>query len=221
MDLVKAIHDVFNSTIEKRRNYIGASQAGKACSRAIWYSISVERQEAPPQRKIIFEVGKYLERMIVSALSKSSSLSITEPCEENDFLFVKDDIAGFEGHVDGLLSCHETGETFVLEIKTANDDNFNKFKKEGLLSWAPYYYSQVQCYLGMLKVERGILLAINKNNGELHQEIVHYDDIFYHQLKSKVKHILSLTEPPEKLNKNPQYYICRMCEFKDICHEPS
>ena len=70
----------------------------------------------------------------------------------------------------------------------------------------------------MTGLSNGVLIAINKDTSELHQEWVNFDEILYAELKQKAKRISLACEPPDKINKSPVYKICNRCKFKKICH---
>ena len=42
--------------------------------------------------------------------------------------------------------------------------------------------------------------------------------LFRSQLREKAHIVTTATVPPPRLNDNPDYYQCRYCDFKDICH---
>jgi hypothetical protein len=62
------------------------------------------------------------------------------------------------------------------------------------------------------------MLAINKNTGEINDEYVEFNNVFYENLKYKAQYIASCEEPPERINNNPIFYLCSMCQYKETCH---
>ncbi len=199
------------------RHYIGASSIGKQCSRAIWYSfIGAEQTNPSPSLRTTFEIGKRLEGLLLDYMEEAG-LNLIRPNHNNNQLFMQDkDVLIFQGHCDAVLFIGN--EPNVVEIKTANTASFSRFKNHGLREWNETYYAQLQSYLGMSGYKRGVLLAIDKNTSELHHEWVDYDDIFYHELKMKALAISVIGEPPEKINKNPIYFLCNMCNYRRTCH---
>ncbi len=215
MDLINEIKSaIIANASQEERKYIGASLIGRQCNREIWYRYhGIEGESITPRTLVTFEIGHRLEEMLIDYI-KLTGIPIEEPCESNNWLAVKDaDIAYFSGHMDAVIN-HDS----VLEIKTTNKAGFSRFLNEGLRSWSSSYYSQLQAYMGMSGLEKGVLFALNKDTSEFHCEWVEYDDIFYHELRIKALAIASIDEPPAKLNKNPTFYICNRCQFKSICH---
>ncbi len=202
------------SHIEEHREYMGASSIGNPCSRAIWYAYKGHAKKPFTAKQLrTFEMGRILEGMI-----KDQVRLLGLPLEDNAQITAcyDDDVKIFQGNVDGMLEIN--GRYVILEIKTAKDSSFQTFVTKGLRTWSPNYYSQVQAYMGMKGVESAYILVLNKNTGDLHDEYVQFDDLFYHELKAKAKIISEAIEPPERVNKSPLYYICAMCQYKEVCH---
>jgi hypothetical protein len=205
---------VVKSHVDENRDYIGSSSIGNPCSRAIWYAYKGHEKKPLTAKQIrTFEMGKILEEMI-----KEQVRLLGFPLNDgSQFTACYDDeVKVFQGNVDGLLEIN--GRYVVLEIKTANDANFQAFFKKGLKAWSPSYYAQVQAYMGMKGVSEAYIVVLNKNTAELHDEHVQFDDIFYHELKAKAKIISEAEDPPERINKSPLFYVCGMCQYKEVCH---
>lgn len=205
---------VEQSHVGESREYIGSSSIGNPCSRAIWYAYKGHEKKPLTAKQIrTFEMGKILEEMI-----KEQVRLLGFPLNDGAQFTAcyDDDIKIFQGNVDGMLEIN--GRFVILEIKTANDSNFQSFLKKGLKEWSPTYYSQVQAYMGMKGVDSAYILVLNKNTAELHDEYVKFDDLFYHELKAKAKIISEAEEPPERINKSPLFYMCSMCQYKEVCH---
>ena len=219
MDILKLINKAVSAANPKEyRQYIGASSIGKPCKRAIWYGYhGAEQKDVSSALQITFDIGKTLEKLLLEYIGLTD-LKLEIPLEENKWLFCQDsELKEFQGHMDGLLYLDELSPT-VLEIKTAKSSSFQKFVKDGLLKWNYIYYAQLQAYMGMANLNEGILLAINKDNSELHMETVEFDYDYYELLKDKVRTILESKEPPDKINNNSCFIICQRCDFQKICH---
>lgn len=209
---------IAESPPDEKRRYIGASSIGNKCDRAIWYGyMGAESTQPPPSLKTTFDIGKRLEGMLLDYM-ELAGLNVVRGTPENNNLLLKDkEVPLFQGHCDAILITKDNGSA-IVEIKTANTASFSKFKTHGLIAWRESYYAQLQAYLGMKGYSQGVLLAIDKNTSELHHEWVTYDDIYYHQLREKARRISQATEAPEKLNKNPIFYVCNQCAYRRTCH---
>jgi len=194
---------------------------------SIWYSFNgTEGAPFSAKLKRTFEIGHRLEAMMLDYIESAgfNLLRVRANTHDEDFtdqnkeLDCQDsEIAIFQGHMDAILNLNEDHK-IVLEIKTANDSEFNKFVKEKVQRWRPAYYAQVQSYMGMKEFKSALFIVLNKNTSDWHAEWVEYDPIAFHELRAKAQSISQATEPPPKINENPCYYVCNMCRFKQVCH---
>jgi hypothetical protein len=197
------------NNLDEPRYYVGASSIGKACERQIWYQangyIGVYKEEL----KITFLMGKILETMLLDLLASVIS---------KDSLFCKDsELDRFQGNMDAIIligSCKA-----ILDIKTAKASSFLIFKRKGLRQWNETYYAQLQAYMGMTGIHKAVLLCLNKDSSELHEEWITFNEIYYAMLKEKARRIIDAKLLiPERINDSPLYYLCNMCGFKEDCH---
>lgn len=219
MDLVKMVYDCIESTQKnEKRLYIGASSIGHQCRRYIWYSMKGMKSEGLNAKNYItFEIGKRLETMVLEYLEKAD-IDVERANPANFHLLFEDsDIDIFRGHADAILR-FGYDNSVILEIKTAKNSSFERFKNKGLLQWSETYYAQLQAYMGMSDIKQGVLLAINKDNSELHCEWVNFDSAYYTRLRDKAISIHRSESEPEKINQSPLYMLCNRCSFKKICH---
>ena len=215
--LISHLKQALENHTDAPRNYIGASGIGNPCERKIWYSYKGLAGKDKPELKLTFEIGKRLEAMILDIFEKTP-IQVIRPSEENCDLFCVDkDLPSFSGHMDAILVL-ESGERIILDIKTAKASSYAKFVNQGLKAWNMQYYAQLQAYMGMTGLNRAILLAINKDSSEMHEEWVWFNDIYYQELKMKAARIIDCEVEPARINKSPLFYLCRMCSYSEKCH---
>jgi Domain of unknown function DUF83 len=198
------------------RDYIGASSIGHPCLRHIWYNYNkYPRKQFSAKQKRTLTTGKYLESLLIEEILNAD---INIDYNENGSHHLYDyDYPVFQGNMDAVMMIDN--KQVVLEIKTAKDSSFKNFVKNGLYKWNIQYYSQIQSYLGMADINHAYILVINKDTGELHDEFITFDELHYSLIKHKVNEVINAKEPPEKINKSPIFYICNMCQYKEICHK--
>ena len=211
--LIESIKSVLKKRIDEPRKYLGASAIGNSCHRAIWYSVNYpEYAQITERQRLTFEIGHRLESMIIDLLIESG-LSIIRP-----YTFVCRDYPIFQGNSDFAI-VDESGEMISLgEIKTAKDDSFKIFVKKGLRLWYPEYYDQVQSYMGMSGIDNYIVIALNKDTSELHEEFVEFDQIWYECLVEKAKRIGESKDIPDGINNNASFFKCKICFYTKECH---
>lgn len=222
MDLIKAINDAISQrNREENRLYIGASNIGNPCLRAVWYAYKgYESEKFPTNTQITFDIGKNLERLLLDYL-EASGMNIERANEANNYLFCQHEkIKDFQGHIDALIHT-DNAEPIILEIKTAKASSFAVFKKDGLKVWSKIYYSQIQSYMGMTGYKSAIILVLNKDSSELCMEWVYFDEDYYLMISDKAQFIKNNTSPPERINNNSCYHLCARCVYKNVCHYQS
>jgi hypothetical protein len=210
MKLIETIHKNLLEKPQEKRLYIGASTIGRPCARAIWYGYKGVEKEFDARTLLTFEVGKALERVIKCFALKPLW---EEFWDEVDVKVNCKEVPELQGTLDAIVN-----EEIVLEIKSAKDASFSVFRRDGLRKWSTNYFYQIQAYMGMAGLLKGVLLAINKDTSELHEEWVDFEPKVYEDIKRKAQAIVDCNEPPMRINNNPAFYVCNRCEFKGVCH---
>jgi len=72
--------------------------------------------------------------------------------------------------------------------------------------------------MGMSGIHEAYVIAINKDTSALHDEHVRFDAMAYDMLCIKASRIIEATEPPPKINQNSSFFMCRVCQYKKVCH---
>jgi hypothetical protein len=193
------------------REYLGMSQIGFPCAKKLWLGIHGYKEELGATEnagriKRIFEQGEIIEDKIIKEL-EAAGYQITNRQESfSDF------DGQFKGHCDGII--HKvTSQPHILEIKSANKDNFEAFVKQGI-GFKPEYYAQVICYMGYAEINRALFIVENKNNQDLYSERVHFVKDHFLRLKDRAKWIIEAETP---LEMTPGKY-CYFCTYNEtVC----
>lgn len=195
------------------RDYIGASIIGSDCLRQIWYELKGTKGagvSAKIQRT--WDIGKRLESLVIRWLTDAGfAIEITNKD------LVSEKVTDFKGHVDALIKLEE--EVFILEIKTAKDASYGVFAGNGLKIWNPQYYAQIQSYMGMSGIHGAFIIVLNKDNSDLCDEWISFDDDFYKKLEEKALFISQAVTEPPRISGSPLWYKCKLCKFNKVCHE--
>ncbi|MFA5599051.1 MAG: hypothetical protein WDA06_00505 [Phenylobacterium sp.] len=176
---------------------------------------------------------------------KENVLGVFKPlqcmCGHTEFYYeevlVHSDELNFHGHADMILDFSnveyskysDLGFTMnlggipekpiVVDMKTANDNNFVKTKSHGP---DPAYIIQLTIYANILGCEYGVLIYENKNKSDALAFKIHkntdtiYADVVKQatMMKEMAKH--NLLPPPRPASKD--CFECRKCLFKKVCH---
>jgi CRISPR/Cas system-associated exonuclease Cas4 (RecB family) len=192
---------------EQSRFYI--TDAGK-CSRLVFFKFkNVPRKEMEANILRMFDHGDYIHQLIMSALLGVKDLHIIS----SEIDIPPQEIVS--GRADAIIS--DGKDLYVLDIKSMNSMIFRSLeepKDENL--------NQIQLYLHYFKIQKGILLYVNKDNQELKEFIVNYDSEHAARLIQslhKLKTQIDTDIVPSRIPTYPVDWQCRYCQFKEICDQ--
>jgi hypothetical protein len=77
----------------------------------------------------------------------------------------------------------------------------------------------MQTYMGWSGMTRALYVALNKDTDDIHIERVRFDKAHFERIRQKAKAVIFATEPPDRMNESPAFYLCKWCAFNSICHE--
>jgi len=203
------------------RGYLGASSIGESCVRKLWYKFRFAKKEQIDDARLIrlFNRGHLEEARFIALLQMINVKVHYQDADLKQYSFSKlgDHFRGrCDGVAENIPDC--PNETVLLEFKTASEKNFADLQKKGVKVSQPKYYSQIQAYLGAIGLDKCLFCSVNKNNDELYFEIVDKDIEHYKYLLDKAENVIFNTILPPKINESPAWYICKWCEYNDICH---
>jgi CRISPR/Cas system-associated exonuclease Cas4 (RecB family) len=117
------------------------------------------------------------------------------------------------GRADAIL-CMDN-ENYVLDIKSINSMLFRKLevpKEENVY--------QVQLYMHFFGIKKGILLYVDKDQQNLKEFFLDYDESLCKGLMDKFYALKAQVEAdtlPAKLEDYPRNWQCTYCQYKDVC----
>lgn len=195
------------------------SSAGHECKRKLFFLFNgcfYEQRKMDPSRVLMIKEGVRLEEDLIADIERIIFME-QWPKTQKEFKIPSSDFLS-AGKTDFFLDDENT----IIEIKTMSRNSFNQLKKKGLKEYSNKYYTQVQIYLNELFSQRGeangILIALNRDTFELYEENILYDQEYAIEAINTVKNISLSDDIPMRLSEDSKYYICRMCEYKDLCH---
>lgn len=205
---------------QEHRMHLGASIIGHECSRAIWLTHRwAETENLPGQKLRLFESGHLQEPRLVADLRRIG-VEVHDTAPDGSQWRVRALGGHFGGSMDGAaLGVPEAPKTWhVIEMKTANQKSFDATVKGGVKKAKPQHYAQMTAYMGLTSMDRALYLMVNKNTDEIYSERVRFDNDEFRRIMTRAEMILKMAEPPERISKDPSWYQCGYCKFKDHCH---
>ncbi len=202
---------------------LSASKAGFPCLRNLWYTVNgYSGCENDTHTQRIFDVGTYLEPVIVDWLRQDGWLVEYNPCSQQAALEVSIPVKGgkLTGHPDCIISKGDV-QNALVDIKTMNDRALNYWKHEGTLNSKPQYVVQLHVYaMGLtllgIEIERLGIVGVNKNNSEMYIDFFPFDGFIAESITDKAERLFALYEPP-KFNCPSETSACNYCEYSSAC----
>ena len=217
-----AISDAYSADSFPFRSHLGASIIGGPCVRKVWYSFRWSWITKHSGRLLrLFNRGHTEEARFI-ALLLSIGCTVYQQDEHGNQFRIKHAQGHFGGSGDGValgLPDLPVGEPVLLEFKTSADSPFKKVLKEGVKRAKPEHYIQMQVYMGKMRLKYAAYFVVNKNNDELYGELIAFDDAAYNHTLEKAVMLVDMRTPPAKLNESPSFYMCKWCEYMDLCHK--
>jgi hypothetical protein len=202
----------------EHRDHLGISIIGDDCSRKIWYGFRwVKLIQHDPRIRRLFQRGHREEKQFQAFLLWAGfSFRSVDGSEQSR-------ISGVGGHYGGSTDdiclirwCDDL--PIICEYKTHGDKSFADLKEKGLRKSKPQHYKQMSGYGKGFQIKHGLYCAVNKNTDEWYFEFVELDWNLGAELEKKANDIIYSKVPPQKINENPSYWVCKFCDYKDICH---
>lgn len=208
------------------RSHLGASEIGHNCSRYLWYKFRWIAHKVHDGRQYrLFQRGHFEEPRFVEYLE---GIGFKVQMFDEDRLDEVDKgkrqirISACKGHfggsIDGIAEREDTGR-MLTEFKTnGTGKSFNELKLEGCQLKKHQHFSQQSIYGYKLGLSHSIYIVVNKNDDDLHVEVVKLDWKLGAELENKAEMIIFSETPPSKLSQSASYYECSWCDLLSVCH---
>jgi len=136
-------------------------------------------------------------------------------------------MSGVMGHYGGSLDCviilperYNIPEALLGEFKTnGTGRGFNDLLGGGVALSKPLHHTQMSCYGKGFGLKNGAYFNVNKNDDDMHVEIIELDHNLAMQMELKAEQIITAENAPHKLSNDTTFWKCKICSFHGICHE--
>jgi hypothetical protein len=248
--------------LQKPRGHLGASEVGKPCARAVWYSFRRVHTVKHTGRMLrLFARGHreedvvllYLRQAGITVRDYSKRLCLYPPSQtyvllewDEEVVDELDDVSENAGHiaqaaargqgpdqwefkdghfsgsgdgkvVSGMPQCLTLGDG-LWECKTSNEKRFKLVKAKGVVQTNPTHFVQMQMYMHYLGLRWALYMVVNKNDDEMHSEVILYKPEVAQYYVDRAKGIIAQNFAPPKIANSASWWQCRFCDFADVCH---
>ena len=108
----------------------------------------------------------------------------------------------------------------ILEGKTkATGAGFFKLKENGVVLENDQHFTQQSTYGYKTGITHAIYMCANKNDDDLHAELIKLNSTLGKQSVLKADKIINDRQPPEKLSLQSTFFKCKNCSARFVCHD--
>lgn len=211
---------------EPPRDYLGLSGLGRECGRALWYGFRHAKKSSRPASLIrAAQDGFAGEKLMIERFKMVDGVKL-EFTGKDQLEF--SDLSGFlAGHPDGLISgiSPNIEQYHIWEHKQCQESKFNKLVKlvdgnesTALKGWDYTYYCQAMLYCYYSELDSHMLTCSTPGGRATISCQTESNTDLALQLIEKAKNIIFSDAAPQRINNSPSFYLCKWCEFSDICH---
>lgn len=220
----KDLNYLLNSVevVSKPRTYLGMSQIGDPCHRALQYYHYWAFNTIHSKRMLrLFGVGHRMEDTFIQDLQ---SVGFEFESHQSELIGT----AGhWKGHDDGIAISPGimVGDYFIeknvrilTEFKTHNDKSFKELLRDGLKKSKPGHYGQIQEYLDGHGLYLCLYAAYNKNDSTYHFEVVEKDEEYCKDMKRKEMEVIASDSLLPRIGTGKEtWYECKFCDARKVC----
>ena len=195
------------------------SEAGK-CPRQLAYKYhgyEKNGKQIDSRGRTVFYLGDQIELMVF-ARAKLAGVNIMGTGFDQQTVSLKVGEHTIKGHPDGIVITDKG--MMLFECKSMSSFSWKTFDKDGTIDES--YLTQINVYMHCLKLNKCVLVGVNKDSGVLSEHIYEYDPEI---VKSAVENLKSVLESkdanvPRKYGPNDKGHLvwqCVYCGFYGHC----
>ena len=223
------IDEAISAEVETPRQYLGASAIGHECERRVqfyWQSLNglAPVKEFQPRIKRIFDRGNLYEERARQWLKNTGFLFGS--VKNHPFNKFEDYDGLFRGHADGVITgWSQRGIDCPIQLpalwecKCLGSKGWRKLQDEKLKKYSATYFAQSQVYMHYLELPGCLFTAVNADTMEIYHEWIPFSQIDADMYLSRVQTVLTADYPLQKISQDRNFYVCKMCDFREVCHE--
>ena len=212
--------DIYKQEEDQYRTHLGASVIGRECARQVWYMHRWCKPEQFSGRMLrLFNRGNIEEARCVALLRTIGCQVSVNDANDRQFKFsALNQLFGgsLDGIVYGLPDLPD--EHLLSEFKTHNENSFIKLQQDGVEKAKPEHYAQMICYLHAYRLSYAIYIGVNKDDDDLHMEIVEANPVAAERYVERARLILD-NVPPPRISNTPGFWKCKFCPVRGVCFQ--
>lgn len=231
LEALKAIveREFASKSKDEKRDYLGASAIGDPCARKIWYQLHGYEGEPFKAHTIWgFEDGHKQEDEMARRLRMIPGIELwTHGPNGKQYGFTMMD-GKFKGHADGVIRglLQAPKALHIWENKASGQKKYDEFtkakndfgEKNTLEQWNKGYFIQAQLLMHKFQIDRHYCTVELAGGRDVQSCRTEYQPQVAEAAINKADMILSARQEPARVSEKPDFYLCKWCPFREICH---
>lgn len=211
-----------------KRDYLGASTVGHPCARQVYYTYHFGSPDKEWRGLLAIEDGHRSEDLAAQRLRMVRGIELHTHDQNGEQYGFSDFDGKFKGHYDGLIKGLWQAHSIphVWECKATNEKGYKAFEKakkeygekNALENWNKSYYVQAQLYMHYSGYDRHYLTVSYAGGREYSSCRTEYDAATAEQYRDRAYKIINATQPPPRIREEKDFWMCRLCQYKERCH---
>ena len=211
------------------RAYLGASSIGDECDRKLYYQYNnAPREPMSWQGCFATQDGHRTEDLIAERLRLVDGIELVTHKPDGTQYGFSDLDGKFKGHIDGFIRGlpQSPHATHIWENKCAAEKNFKKFNdcvakhgsKGALQAWNYTYYVQAVLYMDYFDKTRHYMTVALAGGRDIASCRTEANPTLAKAMRERAKRIIGATSEPVRISDDKDYYLCRFCSYREVCH---
>jgi hypothetical protein len=220
-----AAYAEWHAANDKIRGHLGASVIGHKCARHAWYAFRWAWLTQHKGRMLrLFDRGHDEEHRIRKWLEIAGHTVVDRHPETGAQFKFHDHGGHFSGSCDGYVSAEgrlpvpKDRGWGTLEDKTHSDKSFSTLLDKGVLQSKLLHYVQSQLYMKYFKTLWTLYFPVNKNDDDIEPQIIWHKPEVADYHSDIARRVIASPTPPPRISENSSWWVCKMCDYRDICH---
>lgn len=207
-----------------RPKRVRPSTLGLECARQLAYDVLwVSKPKAVPAHVLrLFETGQREELRLLDDLRRAGWEVFSQDPHNPKRQVSAEALDGHSfGYLDGIgRDRANNGPWRVIECKSHNKASFEKLEKlQSVEAAKPEHFAQLQIYMYLLDIPRGIYTAKCKDNDKEYFELVDLNKSYVERLFEKAGMLIGKRLLPPKIGASAKSYKCQFCNHTAVCHD--
>lgn len=219
-EVLPKMEDAYRGESDGFRSHLGFSLLGGDCAFELWLGFRwADIPKFPARILRLFNRGHLEEARFIAMFQAADIPCWYETPDGGQYR-----VSHCNGHsgsaLDSVVKIPELeGEPAYGEFKTHNEKSFNKVVKEGVENAMHKHYVQMQLCMHKERFNYGLYGAVNKNDDNLHLEIIEYDKNTAERYLERGEKLIFTSDGAPRISNKESFYKCKFCGKKNICHQ--